>query len=80
MYLNPSHQMSKNHRTPDLAKKFNISIDFRPFIKLEGITAKEFRKDRINILDYRQSFSHHAMQWMISSGSVRKCVSRCPIL
>ncbi len=36
----------------DLAKKFNISIDFRPFIKLEGITAKEFRKDRINILDY----------------------------
>lgn len=36
----------------DLAKKFNINIDFRPFIKLEGITAKEFRRDRINILDY----------------------------
>jgi uroporphyrinogen-III synthase len=36
----------------DLARKFNISIDFHEFIKIEGIQAKEFRKDRINILDY----------------------------
>ena len=36
----------------DLAKKFNVNIVFRKFIKIEGIPAKEFRKDRINILDY----------------------------
>jgi uroporphyrinogen-III synthase len=36
----------------DLAKKFNVSVVFRKFIKIEGIPAKEFRKDRVNILDY----------------------------
>jgi len=36
----------------DLTKKFNVNIVFRKFIKIEGIPAKEFRKDRINILDY----------------------------
>src|SRR5208283_73566 len=36
----------------DLAKKFNVNVVFRKFIKVEGITAKEFRKERINILDY----------------------------
>ena len=36
----------------DLAKKYNLDIDFRPFIQVEGIDAKEFRQERINILDY----------------------------
>jgi uroporphyrinogen-III synthase len=36
----------------DLAKKFNVNVVFRKFIKIEGIPAKEFRKDRVNILDY----------------------------
>lgn len=36
----------------DLAKKFNIKIDFRPFIHLEGVNAHEFRQTRINILDH----------------------------
>src|SRR5215212_2712198 len=36
----------------DLAKKFNLKIDFRPFIELEPIHAIEFRKSRIQILDY----------------------------
>ncbi len=36
----------------DLAKKFNLKIDFRPFIQIEGISAIDFRKDRINFLDY----------------------------
>jgi uroporphyrinogen-III synthase len=36
----------------DLAKKFNITISYRKFITIEGITAKEFRKDRVNIRDY----------------------------
>lgn len=36
----------------DLAKKYNIKIDFREFIHVEGIPASEFRKDRVNILDH----------------------------
>lgn len=36
----------------DLAKKCNVKIDFRPFIHVEGISAREFRKEKINILDH----------------------------
>lgn len=36
----------------DLAKKYKVKIDFRPFIHLEGVHAREFRKERINILDH----------------------------
>ena len=36
----------------DIAEKFNVKIDFRPFIKVEGISTTEFRQQRINILDY----------------------------
>ena len=36
----------------DLTKKFNVNIVFRKFIKIDGIPAKEFRKDRVSILDY----------------------------
>jgi uroporphyrinogen-III synthase len=36
----------------DLAKKCNVKIDFRPFIHVEGITAADFRKDRINIAEH----------------------------
>jgi uroporphyrinogen-III synthase len=36
----------------DLAEKSSVKIDFRPFIQVEGIPAKEFRKTRIHILDH----------------------------
>jgi uroporphyrinogen-III synthase len=36
----------------DLAEKYNLKIDFRPFIQVEGISAKDFRQERINILDH----------------------------
>jgi len=36
----------------DLAEKNNIKIDFRPFIKVEGVPAKEFRQTRIQILSH----------------------------
>jgi uroporphyrinogen-III synthase len=36
----------------DLAEKFNLDIDFHKFIKVEGIPSREFRKDRVNILDH----------------------------
>jgi len=36
----------------ELTKKFNVNVVFRKFILVEGIPAKEFRKDRINIPDF----------------------------
>jgi len=36
----------------DLAARSNIKIDFRPFIQVEGVSAKEFRQTRIQILDH----------------------------
>jgi uroporphyrinogen-III synthase len=36
----------------DLAVKNNVKIDFRPFIQVEGVSAKEFRQTRIQILDH----------------------------
>lgn len=36
----------------NIAKKYNVELVFRPFIKVEGISAKEFRKEKVNILDY----------------------------
>ncbi|NOU59841.1 uroporphyrinogen-III synthase [Marinifilum caeruleilacunae] len=36
----------------DLAEKYNLKIDFRPFIQVEGVSTKEFRQERINILDH----------------------------
>lgn len=36
----------------ELAKKYGIKIDFRPFIHIEGIPSLEFRKDRVSILDH----------------------------
>ncbi len=35
-----------------LAKKYKVNIDFHKFIKIEGIKAIDFRKDRIAILDH----------------------------
>lgn len=36
----------------DIAKKYGMEIDFRPFIKVEPLTAKEFRQQRISVLDF----------------------------
>lgn len=36
----------------EIAEKYGIQIDFRPFIKVEGLSAKEFRQSRINITDF----------------------------
>lgn len=36
----------------DIAKKYNLKIDFRPFIHIEGIPAQEFRKQKVNIIEF----------------------------
>lgn len=36
----------------DIAEKYNVEFVFRPFIKVEGLEPKEFRAQKINILDF----------------------------
>ncbi len=36
----------------ELAEKHGVKIDFRPFIQVEGVSAKEFRQTRIQILSH----------------------------
>ena len=35
-----------------LAKKYGVKIDFRPFIQVDPISVKEFRQQKINILNH----------------------------
>jgi len=43
-----------NPKSPyfDLAKKYNLKVEFKPFVQVEGISSKDFRHQKINILDY----------------------------
>lgn len=36
----------------DLAKKYDVQLDFFPFIRVEGFSAKEFRKQKVEIQQY----------------------------
>ena len=36
----------------DIAERFGVELVFRPFIKVEGISAREFRTQKVSILDY----------------------------
>lgn len=52
-----SQPKPENDKNPyfDLAKKYNLVETFRQFIKIEGLPAKDFRAQRIDILE------HHAV-------------------
>jgi uroporphyrinogen-III synthase len=43
-----------NPKSPyfDLAKKYNLRIEFKPFNQVEGVASKDFRHQKINILDF----------------------------
>lgn len=47
-------QPQPKQRSPyfELEEKYGIKVDFRPFIHVEGISSKEFRKQRIRIEDF----------------------------
>ena len=36
----------------DIAKKYGVEMIFRPFIKVESVSAKEFRQQKVSIPDY----------------------------
>jgi uroporphyrinogen-III synthase len=35
-----------------VSEKFGVAFDFRPFFKIEPLSSREFRAQRINVLDY----------------------------
>ncbi len=43
-----------NPKSPyfELARKYNLKIDFKPFVQVEGVSVKDFRQQKINILDF----------------------------
>lgn len=49
-----SQPFPENGKSPfiDIAQKWKLKVDFRTFIKVEGLSAKEFRRLRIYITDY----------------------------
>lgn len=36
----------------DIAEKYNVQIDFHPFVKVESLTPKEFRQQKVSILEH----------------------------
>ena len=44
----------ENEKSPyfEMARKFKIDLDFQPFIRVEGIPAKEYRKQKVEIPAY----------------------------
>lgn len=58
----------------EIASKYGVELVFRPFIKVEGVSAKEFRQQKISILDLL--YLLRVTPLIIFSNSARKCVSR----
>lgn len=52
----------------EIEKKYGVKIDFRPLIHVEGLSPKEFRAQKINILDYTAVVfnSRHAINFFFS--------------
>ena len=36
----------------DIARKYGVEVDFKQFIQVESVTSKEFRQQKVNILDH----------------------------
>ena len=49
-----SQPQPESEKSPyaELAEKNNVRIDFRPFVQIEGLSAREFRQNRIDILEH----------------------------
>ena len=56
----------------DIEKEFGVEFIFRPFFKVEGLTPKEFRQQKVSILD------HTAVVFTIISVWQRRCALPFP--
>ena len=46
-----SQPQPENNKSPyfDLASKHNLKVDFRPFIHVEGVSARDFRQEKVDL-------------------------------
>ena len=46
-----SQPQPENNKSPyfDLANKHNLKVDFRPFIHVEGVSARDFRQEKVDM-------------------------------
>lgn len=79
----------ENDKSPyfALAEKYNLRLDFRGFIHVEGVSAKEVRKEKMNFADYsaiiftsKNSVDHffrvcEEMRYEVSSEMKYFCIS-----
>ena len=54
----------------EIEKRYGVEFVFRPFFKIEGLTPKEFRQQKINVLDFTAVVF---MPLTTTSGWPRKC-------
>jgi uroporphyrinogen-III synthase len=52
MLVSQSEPASSKSPYFDIAKKYGVRMEFRPFVEIEPLSGKEFRQQRISILDY----------------------------
>ncbi len=59
----------------DIAERFGVELVFRPFIKVEGLTARDFRTQKVNILDYTAVVftSRHAIDHFFTLAKELRC-------
>jgi len=48
----PAPEENKKSPYQDLAERYDVKVDFRSFIHIEGVDGKEFRQQKINLADY----------------------------
>ena len=62
-----SQPKPSNENSPyyELSKETGVELVFRPFIKVEGLTAKEFRQQKVSILSHTAVVftSRHAIDY-----------------
>lgn len=65
-----SQPAPKTPKSPyyDLEKKYNVKIDFRPLIHVERLSEREFRAQKVNILEHSAIIfnTHHSIDFFFS--------------
>jgi uroporphyrinogen-III synthase len=61
-----TQEIPESNRSPyfEIAKKYAVSVEFMPFIRLEPIPSKEFRKQKVDISEFTSIIftSRHAIE------------------
>ncbi|WP_025764918.1 uroporphyrinogen-III synthase [Dyadobacter tibetensis] len=52
LLVSQSRPADENSPYFELANKYSVKVDFRPFIQIDGVSYKDFRKQKVNILDH----------------------------